>query len=87
MIRAKCKWTAQAETNASYFFNLGKNRAMSRTMQRTYKNDGIFTSNTKEILQIQAQFYENLFRSDTNVKCKFDFPPAKKLTEEQKEYI
>ena len=80
----KARWVAESQKNPAYFFGLEKSRAHSGSMQRTLKEDGTITSNTKEILKVQAQFYEKLFTSDEYVSGEIPVQPERKLSDLQK---
>ena len=75
---------AQGEHGTKYFFALEKSQAKAKTMKTTYDQNGRLVSKPKQVLEIQQQFYQNLYTLDPRVNCKISCAPEKRLTEEQK---
>ena len=83
-LRSKARWVEEGEKSTKYFFNLERYNAKAKIMNSTYNECGLLTSNPKEILKIQANYFSKLFTSDTNIECKIDITPEKQLSEKQK---
>ena len=84
ILRAKARWTSQAEHGTRYFYSLEKRNAKSKVMNETFNDKGELVNNPKEVLAIQSRFYEKLYTSNPNIKCNINVKPERKLTELQK---
>ena len=65
--RCKQKWADSGEKCTKYFFNLEKRNNLSKSMYVTRRADGSLTKDYTEILDLQTQFFSDLYRSDTRV--------------------
>ena len=65
--RCKQQWARSGKISSKYFFNLEKRNNISKTMYATRKNDGTITKDYREILNIQREFFSELYRSDPNL--------------------
>ena len=67
MIRSRRNWIAQGEHNCAYFYKLEKYNYMSKNRFKLRNNAGQITTDPSEILELQKQFYENLYRTDNTI--------------------
>ena len=65
--RCKVNYTEGGERNVKYFFNLEKRNFSSKTMYVCRKPDGTLTKDYREILNLQYEYYQNLYALNTNV--------------------
>ena len=72
ILRSKARYMQLGEHSSSYFFNLEKAHAKNKTMSAAFKKDGTITQDSKEILGIQRQFYEELYHK--NEAISFEMP-------------
>jgi exonuclease III len=68
-IRAKTKWIEKGETNTRYFLGLEKSTQARKTIVKLRNSNGEITSNQSEILNLQANYFQNLY-SSTNIPIK-----------------
>ena len=66
--RCKKEWIQGGDKQTKYFFNLEKRKYKSKTMYAVRKPDGTLTKDYTEILQVQYNFYNDLFTSNDEVK-------------------
>ena len=66
--RCKVNWTKDGEKMSSYYFNLEKRNYNSKTMRFAYKNDGSLTKDYRELLDVQYEFYNELYSANDKVK-------------------
>ena len=71
IFRSGAQYYNEGEKSTKYFFQLEKRKAGSKGMSSVLKPNGDTIYDTKEILQEQKRFYENLYKSDTNIN--FDY--------------
>ena len=64
--RCRLEYQQKGEMSSKYFFGLEKRKYVSKTMYTARRKDGTLTKDYREILNIQLDFYENLFTSNTN---------------------
>ena len=65
--RCKKSWVQGGEKMSKYYFGLEKRNHISKTMYVVRRNDGSLTKDYSEILNLQHDFYENLYSSNANV--------------------
>ena len=65
--RCKQQWIGGGEKMSKYYFNMEKRNFLNKTMYVVKKPDGSLTKDYTEILNLQYEFYSNLFKSDPNV--------------------
>ena len=58
MFRSKAGWYGEGEKYTKYLVNLEKLRYNQRTMVCLVRQDGTVSRNQKEILKMQARFYQ-----------------------------
>ena len=69
IFRTKCNWHENIEqTNSKYLFNLEKIRYNAKVCDKILTDDDVEITDIKDILKYQKIFYQDLYRSDTNVK-------------------
>ena len=61
IIRSKVKWYEEGERSSKYFFNLEKEHCKSSTVRKLLNKNGKYVHNPKDILNIQMQFYKDLY--------------------------
>ena len=66
--RCKKDWYHFGERLSSYFFNLEKCNYVTKTVHTASRKDGTLTKDNTEILDIQYQYYKELYTSDDKVK-------------------
>ena len=65
ILRSKARWTEEGEKNSAYFLNLEKRNYLNKTITKLESN-GKLISNEKEILNIEADFYNDLYSEKLN---------------------
>ena len=84
--RSRTRYISEYERNSKFFFSLEKSNYNKKTMRKVYTEEGTLTTNPKEILNVQRQFYSKLYTSDTNVKFNLENDPRfPELNIEEKE--
>ena len=63
IIRSKVRWHEEGERSTKYFLGLEKARAVKKHLQKLKLKDGRITTDPKEILSAQADFYRKLYSS------------------------
>ena len=66
--RCKKTWIQGGEKMSKYYFNLEKRNFTSKTMYIVRRADGTLTKDYSEILNLQHDFYENLYLSNPDVR-------------------
>ena len=87
ILRSKVRWTESAEKSTSYFLGLERQHSKSKIMNKTMTEVGTVTEDPQEILQIQARFYEKLYKSNKNIECKINIEPERKLSDQERNDI
>ena len=67
LLRCKAQYYEKGEKNTKYFLNLERRENIEKTMNKLHKSDGTFTTNQKEILEGQATFYSDLYKSKSTI--------------------
>ena len=68
IFRSKAKWYQEGEKNSKYFYALEKARYNAKTCEVLIdEKTGQEISNEKEIMKLQFQFYEQLYKSDDGI--------------------
>ena len=65
-IRARVQW-CKGETPANLFVDLEKTRAKKKAPDKLRKSDNTVTNDMDEIMTIQYEFYDDLYRGTNNV--------------------
>ena len=76
IFRSRAQWSCEAELNSRYFYNLEKSRAIARTCNKLLDAQGNEITNSETILEMQRQFYAELYKKDNKVKFETDFKPS-----------
>ena len=63
MLRSQSRWHEKGEKCTKYFLQLESRNRIKKTVTKLQNNDGSFKTNSKDILQMQADFYTNLYGS------------------------
>ena len=72
MFRSKAKWYTEGEMNTKYFLNLEKARYNAKACVAIYDETGVLRTDPERILNIQSQFYGELYTSDATAKFDLD---------------
>ena len=64
IFRSKCKYTREGEKSSKYFFSLEKKRYREKNMYCLVKENGEEIREPLHILKEQADYYEQLYKSD-----------------------
>ena len=81
IFRSKARWNCEAEVNSRYFYNLEKNRADCKTCFKLVADNGEVITNADDILAMQMEFYEKLYKADPSVHFECDFTPEAGIPE------
>ena len=68
MFRSKARWYEQGERNTKYFFALEKARYNYKTCYKLINDLGQEITNPYQILEVQKQFYQELYSVDKDVE-------------------
>ena len=82
--RCKKDFVQYGERSAKYYFNLEKRNFTRKTMYQVRKKDGTLTKDYTEILNIQYEYYKELFSKDDNVQFDLVNDTDYKLSEDLK---
>ena len=88
LFRSKAKWYMEGEKNTKYFMSLEKARYNAKTCTQIIDNDRTITK-PDDIMNVQQEFYQELYTSDQSVKFELRDKVAEKAmpdtpaTEEQ----
>ena len=61
IMRSRCEWYEKGEKSNDYFLRLENRNRIEKNMYKLQRSDGTVTTNPKEILELQAQYYKNLY--------------------------
>ena len=90
IIRSKSKWIEKGEKSNKYFFDLEKTNYRKKHIRKLNLGDGKYITNNKEILNETANFYKNLYNSNSSKsfidRNLFFTNNAPKISEQDKEY-
>ena len=87
MFRCKANWQEGGEKMSKFFFNLEKQNYVTKTMYIVRKSDGSLTKDYREILNLQYQFYDELYTRNENVKFDLENRSGVKLSPEMREWF
>ena len=65
--RCKKQWTQCGERSSKYYFNMEKRNFLNKTMYMAYNKNNVLTKDYTEILNIQYEFYSELYTADPRV--------------------
>ena len=82
--RCRCKWEEKGERPSSYFFNLEKRNYLNKSMYITRKADGSLTKDYTEILNVQFEYFGQLYAHDESVDFTLQNTSGIKITDMQK---
>ena len=68
MFRSKAKWYMESEKCSKYFFSLEKSRYAAKTCTAVFDERGKLCTDQKEILELQQEFYQELYTSDKDIR-------------------
>lgn len=61
ILRSQARWFEKGEKSTKYFLQMESRNKIKKTATKLQKDDGSYTTDGKEILQMQAQFYQTLY--------------------------
>lgn len=65
ILRSQATWYEQGEKSTKYFLRLGSRNRIKKSMNKLQREDGTFTTNPEEILNMQRDCYADLY----SAKC------------------
>ena len=80
IFRSKAKWFMEGERNTKYFYNLERNRYNTKTCTSIFNPSGQLIENPAEILELQQNFYQELYTSDETVSFNLCFEIENRVT-------
>ena len=86
IFRSRCRWYEEGEKNNKYFFNLEQNKYNAKTCTALIdpKTDNLITEDSC-ILQLQQQFYQELYTADPNIMFDVKGSPPYCVSDEDRE--
>ena len=69
MFRMKSRWAMESEKPTKYFYNLEKAKYNAKTCTAVFNSTGDVVKKPENILQIQKEYYQELYTADKTVKC------------------
>ena len=66
--RCRKEYVQKGEVSSKYFFGLEKRNYVAKTMYVAKRSDGTLTKDYREILNLQFDFYQDLYTSDKRTK-------------------
>jgi hypothetical protein len=90
ILRSKARWYEEGEKGTKYFLNLENRNQSKKCVNKLMKEDGTYTTDLKEILEIEKDFYKKLYTSRkeelrVDYSNLFDNLDLISLSEEEKE--
>ena len=70
ILRSQARWYEQGEKSTKYFLQLETRNKIKRSTNKLKKENGTITTDATEILKMQAEFYDNLYKKRTREKSK-----------------
>ena len=67
MLRSKCRYEELGEKPSGYFLNLENRNFMDKVMSKLIDNNGEDYINTADILNLQRQYYQDLYKDQINI--------------------
>lgn len=61
ILRSQTDWYEKGEKSTKYFLRMEKRNQIKKEMRRLQKDNGTFTSDQQEILELQREFYQVLY--------------------------
>ena len=68
IFRSKTKWMSEGDRSSKYFFNLEKNRYVNKTCAQIFDDQDNIITESSQILEIQRQFYADLYTENREVE-------------------
>ena len=84
MLRTKARWVEHGEKNTKFFLGLEKFRAKSKSMKCVQTQNGKLEYDQNNILQEQANYFQQLYQKDPAIKFRLQDIPGRKLDVTQK---
>lgn len=67
MLRSRCRYEELGEKPSGYFLNLENRNFMDKVMSKLIDNNGEEYINTADILNLQRQYYQDLYKDQINI--------------------
>lgn len=88
MFRSKTQFYEQGGKPSKYFFNLEKSQSRAKTINRLQRNDGIITTDSKDILKELHFYYQNLYQTRPHKSLKeCEIPPLPVLDQNLRDLL
>lgn len=86
VFRSRAKFHSEGERSSKYYFNLEKSRYDKKVIKQIFDSQGNLETDPKNILEVQASFFEKLYAKNHQVF--FDIPPSeKKISAEESSQV
>ena len=79
---SKANYYQEGEQNSKYYMSLAKQRALSETMLKVSDEKGKMVQDPQQILKLQGEYYEKLYKANPEVQFRLQNKTAVKLTNE-----
>lgn len=68
ILRSQARWHEKGEKSNKYFLQLESRNRIKKTLKKLKREDNTYTTDAKEILQMQSEFYEKLYSLQEDTK-------------------
>jgi hypothetical protein len=68
ILRSRWQWHEKGEKNNKYFLGLCSRNKIKTSVNKLFKDDGTETTNQRDILGLQREFYKGLYTKKGNKK-------------------
>ena len=72
-IRSRLQWVEEGEKPTNFFHNLEKCNAKNKTWTKILNKENQIVNNTNEIINVQVDFYKNLYTSEGSKEAEREF--------------
>ena len=86
IFRSKARWAEFGEKSTKYFLNLEKARYNAKTATEMYDKEGILVKNPSKVLDIQREFYQELYKKNPKVNFQYSNSGHPKISTDQKSF-
>ena len=70
ILKSQARWHEEGEKRTRYFLQLESRNIVKKTIKKLKREDDSFSTDRKEIMHAQSDFYEKLYGKPDNVKSK-----------------
>ena len=85
--RSKAKWIREGEKNSKYFFALEKSNYNKKVITQLYDEQGAICNHQSKNLEIQRNFYENLYSIDPTVNFTLKNESGVQVMEQDRDFL